>query len=215
MLSIVTHNNSSLHPPPHSTSSSQSIPPRSPSPCLYKYASLPPTKTIFSTLYFYTFIFLPAKTMPTNPLIYFAFLIYSIVLIHCLTLILLFIITFLIFRSIRRSGGKESGSWVLGGGNSDGGDTPVCLCAKAESETDGDGGKAVDVVASTLCDTPLPQNSPGSIPFSHSFSSSATLVSSTPIIVFPRHASWSTSSTRGSSDGTLVGSRAGSDEGNG
>jgi hypothetical protein len=47
----------------------------------------------------------------------------------------------------------------------------------------------------------------------HSFSSSATLVSITPIIVFPRHESWSTSSTHGSSEGTLVGSRAGSDEG--
>jgi hypothetical protein len=81
--------------------------------------------------------------MPSNPLIYFAFLIYSIALIHCLTLILLFIITFLIFRSIRRSGGKESCSCVLGGGNSDGGDTPACLCAKVESETDGDGCRAV------------------------------------------------------------------------
>jgi hypothetical protein len=58
--------------------------------------------------------------MPTNPLIYFAFLIYSIALIHCLTLILLFIIRFLIFRSIRRSGGKESCSCscMLRGGDS-------------------------------------------------------------------------------------------------
>jgi hypothetical protein len=63
---------------------------------------------------------------------------------------------------------------MIGGGNSDGGDTPACLCAKVESETDGDGGKAVDVVALTLCDTPCnpppkpphTQNPTGSIPLS-------------------------------------------------
>jgi hypothetical protein len=63
-------------------------------------------------------LFIISKMMPTNPLFYFAFLIYSIALFHCLTLILLFITTFLIFRYIQRNGVKNNCSCVLGGGDS-------------------------------------------------------------------------------------------------